>query len=76
MLICQVVIMGYSLLPPQGCNIALDTFHIDWVQCLIIDNLLAFMHQYSFAGVSFSFLLRALFDILVGWHTHHSHEVQ
>ncbi|KAG2124298.1 hypothetical protein BD769DRAFT_1388842 [Suillus cothurnatus] len=50
MLICQVVIMGYSLLPPQGCNIALDTFHIDWVQCLIIDNLLAFMHQYSFAG--------------------------
>ncbi|KAG2028982.1 hypothetical protein BDR03DRAFT_988057, partial [Suillus americanus] len=49
-LICQAVVMGYSLLPPQGCNIAPDTFCIDRVRCLVMDNPLAFMHQYSFAG--------------------------
>ncbi|KAG2132208.1 hypothetical protein BD769DRAFT_1386492 [Suillus cothurnatus] len=49
-LIRQAVVMGYSLLPPQGCNIAPDTFRIDRVRCLVMDNPLAFMHQYSFAG--------------------------
>ncbi|KAG1718921.1 hypothetical protein EDB19DRAFT_1837306 [Suillus lakei] len=38
MLIHQAIMMGYSLFPPQGYC----------VQCLVIDNPLAFMHDYSF----------------------------
>ncbi|KAG2043840.1 hypothetical protein BDR03DRAFT_977569 [Suillus americanus] len=49
-IICQAVMMGYSLFPPQGCNIPPDTFRVDQVQCLVVDNPLVFMHQYSFAA--------------------------
>ncbi|KAG1892912.1 uncharacterized protein F5891DRAFT_986356 [Suillus fuscotomentosus] len=48
-IIRQAVVMGYSLFPPQGCTIPPDTFRVDRICCLIIDNDLAFMHQYTFA---------------------------
>ncbi|KAG2056664.1 hypothetical protein BDR06DRAFT_970025 [Suillus hirtellus] len=49
MIIRQAVMMGYSLFPPQGCTIPPDTFRVDWIRCLVVDNNLAFMHQYTFA---------------------------
>ncbi|KAG2356588.1 hypothetical protein BDR07DRAFT_1491730 [Suillus spraguei] len=51
-IIRQAIVMGYSLFPPQGSGIPPDTFHIVQVQCLIVDNPLVFMHQYSFAADS------------------------
>ncbi|KAG2087601.1 uncharacterized protein F5147DRAFT_658900 [Suillus discolor] len=49
MIIRQAVVMGYSLFPPQGCTIPPDTFRVDRIRCLVVDNDLAFMHQYTFA---------------------------
>ncbi|KAG1870312.1 hypothetical protein F4604DRAFT_1926555 [Suillus subluteus] len=49
-IIRQAVVMGYSLFPPHGCDVPPDTFHIDWVQRLIVDYPLVFMHQYSFTA--------------------------
>ncbi|KAG1862346.1 hypothetical protein C8R48DRAFT_773788 [Suillus tomentosus] len=48
-IIRQAVVMGYSLFPPQGCTIPPDTFRVDRIRCLVVDNDLAFMHQYTFA---------------------------
>ncbi|KAG1895058.1 uncharacterized protein F5891DRAFT_984514 [Suillus fuscotomentosus] len=48
-IIRQAVVMGYSLFPPQGCTIPPDTFRVDRIRCLVVDNNLAFMHQYTFA---------------------------
>ncbi|KAG1809592.1 uncharacterized protein BJ212DRAFT_1302442 [Suillus subaureus] len=45
--VMHAVVIGYSLFPPQGCDILPDTFHVDWVWHLIVDNPLAFMHQHS-----------------------------
>ncbi|KAG1893467.1 uncharacterized protein F5891DRAFT_985893 [Suillus fuscotomentosus] len=50
-IIRQAVVMGYSLFPPQGCTIPPDTFRVDRIRCLVVDNDLAFMHQYTFANI-------------------------
>lgn len=65
-IIQHAVVMGYSLFLPQGCVIPPDTFCVDWIHCLIVDNALVFMHQYTFTAVSLYLFSRTLFYFLTG----------
>ncbi|KAG1815450.1 hypothetical protein EV424DRAFT_1412148 [Suillus variegatus] len=49
-IIRHAVVMGYSLFPPPGCVIPPDTFRVDRIRRLVVDNALAFMHQYTFTA--------------------------